>query len=90
MEKPKVNFMTVANFKTLINATSIEILEDKESGNKSFTHQGTWFKVQKSLDASKPMAFIAEIDGNGVTDWLSATLCNIDDSKSKKQTFASI
>ncbi len=90
MEKPKVNFMTVANFKTLINATSIEILEDKESGNKSFTHQGAWFKVQKTLDVTKPMAFIAEIDANGVTDWLSATLTNIDDSKAKKQTFASI
>jgi hypothetical protein len=90
MEKAKVKFMSVADFKTLINADKIEILEDKESGNKSFTHQGTWFKVQKTLDVTKPMAFIAEIDADGVTDWLSATLCNIDDSKSKKQTFASI
>ena len=90
MEKAKVSFMSVAEFKTLINATSIEILEDKESGKKSFTHQGAWFKVQQTLDVTKPMAFIAEIDANGVTDWLSATLCNIDDSKAKKQTFGII
>lgn len=90
MEKAKVSFMSVAEFKTLINADKIEILEDKETGKKSFNHQGTWFKVQQTLDVTKPMAFIAEVDANGVTNWLSATLTNIDDSKSKKQTFASI
>lgn len=89
MEK-KVAFMSVSEFKTLINADSIEILVDKETGNKAFIHQGTWFKVQKSLDYTKPMTFIAEVDENGVTDWLSATLCNYDDSKGKKQTFAKI
>jgi hypothetical protein len=90
MEKAKVNFMSVAEFKTLINADKIEILVDKESGNKSFKHNDLWFKVQKTLDVTKPMAFIAEVDADGVTDWLSATLTNIDDSKAKKQTFASI
>lgn len=89
MEK-KVSFMSVAEFKTLINAQNIEILEDKESGKKAFKHQNTWFKVQQTLDMAKPMAFIAEIDANGITDWLSATLCNIDDSKAKKQTFGII
>jgi spore coat protein CotH len=90
MEKPKVNFMTVANFKTLINATSIEILVDKESGNKSFKHNDSWFKVQKDLDTAKPMSFIADVQEDGNVDWMGATLINIDDSKSKKQTFASI
>lgn len=90
MEKPNVKFMTVANFKTLINATSIDILVDKESGNKSFKHGEQWFKVQKSLDTTKPMSFIAEVQEDGNVDWMGATLCNIDDSKSKKETFASI
>jgi hypothetical protein len=90
MDKTKVNFMSVAEFKTLINAQNIEILEDKESGKKAFNHKGTWFKVQQTLDMTKPMAFIAEVDANGITDWLSATLCNIDDSKAKKQTFGII
>jgi hypothetical protein len=90
MEKKPAAFMTVANFKTLINATSIEILVDKESGNKSFKHGEQWFKVQKSLDTTKPMSFIAEIQLDGNVDWMGATLTNIDDSKSKKETFASI
>jgi spore coat protein CotH len=90
MEKPKVNFMTVANFKVLINATSIEILVDKESGNKSFKHNDSWFKVQKDLDTAKPMSFIADVQEDGNVDWMGATLINIDDSKAKKQTFASI
>jgi hypothetical protein len=90
MEKPNVQFMTVANFKTLINATSIEILVDKESGNKSFKHGEQWFKVQKTLDTTKPMSFIAEVQEDGNVDWMGATLINIDDSKSKKETFASI
>lgn len=90
MEKPNVKFMSVAQFKTLINATSIEILVDKESGNKSFKHNDSWFKVQKSLDTTKPMSFIAEVQEDGNVDWMGATLCNIDDSKSKKETFASI
>jgi hypothetical protein len=90
MEKPNVKFMSVAQFKTLINATSIEILVDKESGNKSFKHEEQWFKVQKTLDTTKPMAFIAEVQLDGSIDWMGATLCNIDDSKSKKETYASI
>jgi hypothetical protein len=90
MEKKPAAFMTVANFKTLINATSIEILVDKESGNKSFKHEEQWFKVQKTLDTTKPMAFIAEVQLDGSIDWMGATLCNIDDSKSKKETYASI
>jgi hypothetical protein len=89
MEK-KVAFMSVAEFKTLINAQSIEILVDKETGKKSFVHDNCWFKVQKDLDTNKPMTFIAEVDESGVTDWLSATLCNYDDSKGKKQTFVKI
>ena len=79
--------MTVANFKTLINATSIEILVDKESGNKSFKHNDSWFKVQKDLDTAKPMSFIADVQEDGNVDWMGATLINIDNSKSKKETF---
>ena len=88
--KNNVAFMSVSEFKTLINANSIEILEDKESGKKSFVHDNCWFKVQKDLDTNKPMIFIAEVNADGITDWLSATLCNYDDSKGKKQTFAKI
>lgn len=90
MEKKPAAFMSVAQFKTLIGATSIEILVDKESGNKSFKHNDSWFKVQKTLDTKLPMAFIAEIQEDGSVDWMSATLTNIDDSKSKKEAFASI
>jgi len=90
MEKKNVKFMSVSDFKTLISATKIEILVDKESGNKSFKHREQWFKVQKTLDVSLPMAFIAEIKKDGNVDWMGATLTNIDDSKSKKQIFDSI
>lgn len=87
MSKKPAAFMSVAQFKTLINATTIEILVDKTTGNKSFTHNGEWYKVQKELDTKLPMKFITEIDENGNVDWMKATLCNIDDSKSKKETF---
>ena len=87
MKKPAA-FMTVAEFKSMIGATTINILVDKETGKKSFQHNGNWFKVQKELDTTLPMKFIAEIDEDGDVDWMSATLINIDDSKSKKNSIA--
>lgn len=86
----KAAFMSVAEFKTLINATRIDILVDKTTGNKSFNHNGVWFKVQKDLDTKLPMSFITEVQEDGKIDWMSATLINIDNSKSKKETFDSI
>jgi spore coat protein CotH len=90
MEKKSALFMSVAQFKTLIGATSIEILVDKTTGNKSFLHNGQWFKVQKEIDTKLPMSFITEVDEDGSVDWMKATLINIDNSKSKKETFSLI
>lgn len=86
----KAAFMSVADFKRMINATSIEILVDKTTGKKSFTHNGVWFKVQMDIDTSKPLSFITECDEKGVADWDNATLINIDNSKSKKETLGII
>lgn len=87
MRKPAA-FMSVQEFKSMMGIKTIEILIDKETGKKSFQHAGNWFKVQKELDTKLPMKFIAEIDENdGSVDWLKATLTNIDDSKSRKDTF---
>lgn len=86
MKKP-AEFMSVQEFKTLMGIKTIEILVDKETGKKSFKHNGVWFKVQKELDTKLPMKFITEIDENGDVDWLKATLINIDDTNSKKEIF---
>lgn len=86
MRKPAA-FMSVAEFKSMMGIKTIEILIDKETGKKSFQHNGNWFKVQKELDTKLPMKFITEVDEDGEVDWLKATLTNIDDSKSKKETF---
>lgn len=84
----KAEFMTLAQFKNLIGAKSIEILEDKTTGKKSFCHNGNWFPVQKDFDASLPMMMITEVQEDGSVDWMNATLINIDDSKSKKNSIA--
>lgn len=90
MQKKAAAFMSVAEFKKMIGATNIEILVDKVSGKKSFTHNGQWYKVQSDIDTSKPLSFITECDENGVANWDNATLINIDNSKSKKDTLGII
>ena len=86
MRKPAA-FMSVQEFKSMMGIKTIEILVDKETGKKSFQHNGNWFAVQKELDTKLPMKFITEIDEDGDVDWMKATLINIDDSKSKKDIF---
>ena len=91
MDKPKAFFMTVESFKSLMNVSKIDLLEDKASKKKSFQIQGMWFPVQTGFDLSLPMAIITSaLNGDGTPDWSKAGLCNVDDSKAPKTVIGSI
>ncbi len=90
MSKQDAVFMEVSDLKAMLNVTKIDILVDKTTGNKSFVHRGNWFRVQKDIDTSLPMAFMTtETDYDGNPDWSLGCLVNVDRSNSKKDVFAS-
>jgi hypothetical protein len=91
MSKPQAFFMSVEDFKTMLNITTITILEDKETHKKSFKVRDSWFKVQSNIDVSKPIRFITDkLNEDGTPNWMEGGLCNIDDSNAKKVTFGTI
>lgn len=88
MSKQFVAFMEVTDFKRMMDIEKIQILVDKTTGKKSFNVRGNWFRVQKDIDPSLPMALMtSELDDYDNPEWSSACLVNVDRSNSKKDIF---
>jgi hypothetical protein len=83
------HFISIKELKSLLNVnadTKIEVLRDKETGNRSFTINNKWYRVAREWDASKPSIFHTDkILDNGNPDWDNGILSNVDESKLKKE-----
>ena len=69
----KVRFLTINEFKTQIEAESIDVLHNTKTGKLFMSANGETFKVQQDIDSSKEMKVLIP-EGEGLSE---ACLVNV-------------